>query len=151
MKPDLIIGPLDDPYILRWVLLRFRGWQLALHKIVRSDDDRALHDHVGDNWSLILRGSYLDVRAHEWEHYPDHDDGAPYKLVRWFEYRRAETPHRLVLRDDKPVWTLWLRGPMRRDWGFHCPKGWRHWRDYCDMKPGEGFAKAYSQVGRGCE
>lgn len=142
--PDLIIGPSDNPYMHRWHLLRCRGLQLSLHKIWRSDDDRALHDHSGDNVSVILKGAYLEVR--------DPDGPRSYCGIpgRFIVFRRAETPHRLEL-PWGPVWTLWLRFPPRREWGFHCKgKGWIHWRrflaesDY--SKPG-----STSTVGPGCD
>jgi len=133
--PDLVAGEASDPYLLRWHVARWRGWQLALHLILRSDDARALHDHRADNASLILQGSYLEVLSHAWER--------PYrarKRLAWRPWRfwriylrRAETPHRLVLPGGYPVWTLWLRGPPRREWGFWCSRGcrgWRAWREY---------------------
>mgnify|MGYP000066528385 CR=1 FL=1 len=43
-----------------------------------------------------------------------------------------------------PVWTLFLTGPFRREWGFHCPQGWRHWRDFTSGANGE-------RVGKGCD
>jgi hypothetical protein len=145
MTPDLIIGPKDRPYMLRWHLFRWRGWQLALHKICRSDDDRALHDHVGNNISFVLWGDYYEVLSHEWETYRE----------RWcwwlgFYFRRAEMPHRIVKLDNGPVWTIWLRWPPRRQWGFHCPKGWRHWREYVTLTD-DYYKDGISTVGKGCE
>lgn len=140
--PDLIIG--DPPQTLRWHIFRWRGWQLALHKWLLSDNDRALHDHSGDNISIILNRGYWEVIGvggiwHQWKL---RRPGVPY-------FRKAETPHRVVLHDDRPVWTLWLRWPPRRQWGFHCPKGWIHWKKFLGQdytQPG-----AVSTVGRGCD
>jgi hypothetical protein len=150
--PDLIIGPRDNPYMLRWHLLRFRGWQLALHKMLRDDDDRALHDHRGDNLSIVLRGGYLEWFSHR---------GDPIDCV-WRKpgsiiFRRGETPHRLTLgyssedgKTQRPSWSLWLRWPSRREWGFYCPKGWIPWQKFCAMpdysKPG-----STSEIGPGCD
>lgn len=133
LRPDLIIGGTENPYMIRWVLFRFRGWQLALHKICRSDDDRALHDHVGDNLSIILKGRYTEM--------PDRQVYGAGNVV----FRRADKPHRLVLDPGKPVWTLWLRGPHIREWGFHCPKGWVHWTLFTS-----GGKDGVSTIGRGC-
>lgn len=141
-KPDLTIGPLENPYMLRWHIFRWRGWQLALHKICRSDDDRALHDHVGDNISVILKGRYTEYPG-EWGH------GTVYSAPA-FIFRKAETPHRLVLDEGGVTWTLWLRWPPRREWGFHCPNGWRHWKAY--IAPTEDYYKdGVSVVGKGCD
>lgn len=164
LKPSLVIGPADNPYMHRWHLIRARGLQLALHHIMRSDDDRALHDHSGDNWSLILFGTpYSEVvreylgtspdiiyRVDAWQR---DGEGRLYRdrIVQrkaWHIYfRKAEIPHRLILDKGQSVWTLWLRLPPRRDWGFHCPKGWMHWKRYI----GEDYNKTgKSPIGRGC-
>lgn len=107
----------------RWHLLQWRGWQLALHKIWRSDDDRALHDHKADNLSVILKGQYTEIRS-------EGDRGQVYGAGNWI-FREAEQRHRLVLDEGKPVWTLWLRWPARREWGFW-PVGGKfvHWTDW---------------------
>ena len=136
--PDLIIGPRDNPYMYRWHLLRFRGWQLSLHKIWRSDDDRALHDHSGDNLSIILKGQYTEL--------PDRQVYGAGNVI----FRKAEKAHRLVLDEGKPVWTLWLRWPPRREWGFHCPKGWRHWKQFVKT-PDYSTPGSVSEAGPGCD
>ena len=146
--PDLIIGPAHNPQTLRWHLLRWRGWQLALHKWLRSDDDRALHDHVSWNVSIILWGRYREIFSHKWE-MPWQNSKIRRPLIPYF--RRAATPHRVeLLPGSGPVWSLWLRGPPRRSWGFYCPKGWKHWRDYVNESdysaPG-----SVSSVGPGCD
>lgn len=144
--PDLIIGTLFNPRTYRWHLwlpsfLKERGWQLSLHKWFRSDDDRALHDHRSWSLSIILTGGYYEVTK----------DGSRWCGVGSFIFRRAETPHRVLLKDGAPaVWSIWLRGKSVREWGFHCPKGWRHWKEYVAdtdySKPG-----SVSTIGRGCE
>jgi hypothetical protein len=141
-KPDLIIGPASNPQTLRWHIFKWRGWQLALHKWCRSDDDRALHDHSGHNVSLILTGGYFEVLQGGVERFR-------WPLVPYF--RRADLPHCIKLPSGgKPVWTLWLRWPPSREWGFHCPKGWRHWKEYTSTRdysaPG-----SISEVGPGCD
>ena len=143
--PDLIIGPKDQPQTLRWHLIRWRGWQVALHKWLRSDNDRALHDHKSDNVSILLWGTYREWFSHAWQH-PKWKLRVPFLPI----YRRAETPHRVELVDEKPVWTLWIRGPERRNWGFWCsPFRWVPWEDYLAERdysvPGSS-----STVGNGC-
>lgn len=112
----------------RWHLLRWHGWQLALHKIWRSDDDRAMHDHIGDNVSVLLTGCYEELRSCPRCKQGEVSGHSALRIPLIPYFRRAETPHRLVL--TKPVWTLWLRWPRRREWGFHCPSGWVHEKDY---------------------
>ena len=134
--PAIVIGG-TDAYLRRWYVLPRNRWgNLYLHEFVRSDDDRALHDHPWRNVSVLLRGSYLE-----------HGDDGTVRLRRAGAIvgRRAEAAHRIALIEGQPVWTLFLTGPKRREWGFLCPKGWRHWRDFAN--PADGGAT----VGRGCD
>lgn len=136
-KPDLVIGPRDAPQTLRWHLFRWRGIQVSLHRWVRSDSDRALHDHSAGSVSILLTGCYRDWLSHSWEK-PRWKFCIP--LVPY--YRSARTAHRVELTHG-PLWTLWIRFKPRRSWGFYCPKGWVHWRDFVDSRD-------IGQVGRGC-
>jgi len=146
--PDLIIGPPSDPQTKRWHILKRRGWQLALHEWHRSDHDRALHDHSADNWSIILDGWYDEVFSHRWE-------AMRMKLRRpWIPfYRRADEPHRVVIEprvlNRGRCYTLWLRMPPRREWGFVCKHGWRHNADYIAER--NYYDSKASTVGKGCD
>lgn len=143
-KPDLTIGPAHDPQTLRWHLFKFRGLQIALHRWCRSDSDRALHDHSGDNISILLTGRYREWFSHAWEK-PRYKTRWP--LVPYF--RMGETPHRVELYRGV-IWSLWIRWPPRREWGFWCPKGWRHWRQYVAERGGY-YEAGISTTGRGCD
>jgi len=180
-KPDLIIGPRANPQTIRWHLLVVRGgWQLSLHKWLRSDDDRAPHDHKADNLSVILsHQGFVEVVRHYFNGSGIIVPGTDYPpswLVRrgwqlqadgrWFKdrehfrkpwrfyFRKAETPHRIELIDGRPVWTLWLRWPARRRWGYWCPKGWRDADEYNTNRQGgtdNYYETGISEVGRGCD
>ncbi len=140
--PDFFIGPRDDPYMLRWwVIPRNRWFNIYLHKFLHSDDDRAMHDHPWINMSVLLCGSYI-------EHTPAGSflrkpwrPWAPWRLP----MRRPTSLHRVALIDGKPVWTLFITGPVVREWGFACPQGWRHWKDFVSMRDGG------NERGKGCE
>lgn len=111
----------DDCYMERWRIVQTPWFQLRVHHILRSDYDRALHDHPFDFISLILSGSYMEITP---------ESEAP---IRWplrlphvylpgeLNIKRAENLHRLVL--EAPVWTLVLAGAVRRKWGFKHPDG----------------------------
>jgi hypothetical protein len=134
-KPDFIIGPHDAPYLHRWwVIPRNRWFNIYLHQILASDDDRALHDHPWVNCSIILKGGYVEITP----------TGS--KVRRRFlpVLRRAIAAHRLVIKAGKPCWSLFITGPIIRQWGFHCPKGWRIWTEFVN-------ARDSGQIGRGCE
>jgi hypothetical protein len=59
--PDFIIGGQANPYLLRWwIIPRNRFFNIYLHRFLRSDDDRALHDHSWCNVSILLDGAYYE-------------------------------------------------------------------------------------------
>lgn len=142
-SPDYIIGDTNDAYLRRWwVVPRNRWFNIYLHNFLRSDDDRALHDHPWVNCSILLCGSYREhlpggaVRLRKpWRPW------APWRLT----LRGATAAHRVELIDGRPVWTLFITGPKVREWGFLCPQGWRHSTEYVARRPGG------NSIGRGCE
>lgn len=148
--PDLIIGPRDNPQTLRWVLFNWRGYQLCLHKWLRSDEDRALHDHKADNLTLILSRQGFREMVREYVEYGGYLDCWWDRSAWTPHFRKAETPHRVALYDMRPVWTLWFRWPPRRRWGFHCPKGWVDADDFLASK-GDYYVEGNSVKGRGCD
>ena len=132
--PDFVIGPAHNPYLRRWHLVRDRAaGNTYLHQILRDDDDRALHDHPWDSQSHVLAGVLREIMT----------DGERLLGAGTRAARSAESAHRLEVVEG-PVWSLFTTGPWRREWGFHCPNGWRHWRDFTDSESGGG------QIGRGC-
>lgn len=151
--PDFQIGGADNPYCNRWwVIPRNKLFNIYLHQFVRDDDDRALHDHPWANCSILLRGAYTETlfacRPSPGVWLPgvrrrQRHPGIPV-------FRHARTAHRVVLPRDAagkpiPCWSLFLTGPVFRQWGFWCPRGrWVHWRDFTAGERGE-------IVGRGCE
>jgi len=61
--PDFVIGPSEMPYLRRWwIIPRNRFFNIYLHQFLHSDDDRALHDHMYINLSILLRGRYIEPR-----------------------------------------------------------------------------------------
>ena len=84
--PDFIIGKPGSPYMRRWyVIPRNRWFNIYLHNIVRSDDNRALHDHPWWNLSILLKGSYREVTP----------DGTFVRGAGSMVFRRATAAHRL--------------------------------------------------------
>lgn len=153
---DFAIGGDENPYCLRWwVIPRNRFFNIYLHHFLRDDDDRALHDHPWVNCSIPLRTGYIEERfLRPWE------AGKPLpgtiltqRHVGGFYFRRGSTPHRVILfkdQDMKPIpsWSLFITGPVLREWGFVCPSGrWVHWKIFTDF---ENTGQS-GLVGRGCE
>ena len=131
--PDVLIGDPLDPYLRRWhVVPRNRVCNVYLHHFRRDDDKRALHDHPWPSLSVILRGGYTEVTTVGRRWY-----GRGSVII-----RRALHTHRLEVGASE-AWTLFVTGPHVREWGFHCRRGWVHWRQFADAdNPGA--------IGRGC-
>lgn len=137
-KPHFVIGP---RYLLRWYVIPRNPWlNVYLHQFLHDDEDRALHDHPWWFVSWVLRGKYYEI--------------TPNNFIRrdWLSlaFRPAEHAHRVVLEKRLadglaiPCWTLVVTGSVTRDWGFWCPQGWRHWKEFTAKDD-------YGQVGRGCD
>jgi len=145
-EPDFYIGGTENPYLLRWwIIPRNRFFNIYLHKFLRDDDDRALHDHPWVSCSIVLSGGYTEYLKggkKKWR--------VPFNII----FRRAVTAHRIRLFREidsftgkmRPTtaWTLFITGPKIREWGFHCPKGWTHWKIFCDETD-------HGNIGRGCQ
>lgn len=145
--PDQVIGPPKAPYLQRWWIVKRRFFNLYLHRVPRSDDDRALHDHPSWNMSIILDGGYVEVMpTQSWQlSYVDFERGGLQRKRRgagkWL-WRSAHSRHRLEVAHEGAV-TLWMRGPTIHGWGFYCRKGFVPWQEF--VKP-----NAPGEVGRGC-
>lgn len=154
-RADFTIGSPLDPYMQRWWLIpRNRFCNVYLHCFLRSDDDRALHDHPWRSLSLLLRGECVEHTI----------DAGGIHQRRWLcvgdvRLRSATLAHRIELprrvelstawkwhEGIEPCWTLFLTGPVERDWGFHCAeRGWVPWQAFTD--PATGGAT----TGKGCD
>ena len=136
------INRLSEPYLTKLYIVRTPLFQDALHWIHSSDRDRDMHDHPRDFVSIVLRGGYLEARpspaATSWKAvgtaaFPEPDVYLTERR-RWsVAYRRAADPHRIVHVEPHTL-TLVLWGRKKREWGFHTPWGWRHWRTYLGVE-----------------
>lgn len=110
-----------DPYLYRWYLLRTPWVALFLHRFVRSDEDRALHDHP---WAFLV----IPI----WRGYVEHNDKGQRRVwpLLGIRFRRATYRHRVQLIHGRPAWSLFFRFREHRTWGFW-PGGrfidWRSW------------------------
>lgn len=152
---DVPIGDKDDIYLERWfVIPRNHTFNIYLHHIIKDDDDRAMHDHVANNVSIILTGGYDELMFAE----PPVAGRPLPKMVKHGRragdviFRKADVAHRLMRRPDMPgeVWTLFIKFGDWRQWGFWCPLGrWVHWKEFTGIQDGSG--KAYgTMVSNGC-
>ena len=136
--PDFVIGGAERPYMRRWwILPRNPIFNIYLHQFLRSDDDRALHDHPWWNLSVLLKGRYTEhtISAGGVNVFKEYGAGD-------WRFRFAKAAHRIELTHGE-CWTLFITGPRIRSWGFHCPNGWKHWRDFV-------AGSDTGSVGKGC-
>jgi hypothetical protein len=125
-RPDQILSEYGAEYMKRWFLEKDRSeGSVYIHRILRSDYDEELHDHPGDNMTILLDGEIDEQR----------EEGLfrlePGAIV----IRKAEERHRLLL--ERPVTTLWIMGERVRQWGF--------WTDEGDFVPSEEFFRTRSR------
>jgi len=153
-KPEFIIGGHEDPYLRRHFLIpRNPFFNVYVHEFLRSDDDRAHHDHPWlFNASWLIDGAYIE-----------HTITAGGALIRThrkagdFKFRWGKAPHRVELIGNEdgppgrlvmiksPCWTVFITGPRVREWGFYCmERGWIHWNKF--TAPDDKGA-----VGKGCD
>lgn len=154
----VIRDPAGTPYLYRYTLLKGPGFKVMLHRIVRSDGDRELHDHPWSFLTIMLRGGYYEET--EAPNDITYSNGGPtrsaWKPPGTIAWHPAEHRHRVRLRkvwtgefvnvDDaygwhsEPVyaereaWTLVIRGPRRREWGFWTDCGWQPWKQFVDKR-----------------
>lgn len=133
------IGPPDDPYLVRFRILQTPFFSIFFHRIFRPDKQREVHDHPWTFFSLILRGRYEEDVPTD---FPDENGGSLVRrIVRWFNFKRAEGRHTIRSVSRVPVWTLVFTGPERREWGFWIP-------ELCDEEP--GCVETGQRHGSGC-
>lgn len=137
---DFVVGGRDSPYLRRWWLVpRNPFLNVYLHEFLRSDDDRALHDHPWWSLSLLIKGCMVE--------HCDDVLGRPLRLPLGpgeVRLRSARFAHRLALPARGSCWTLFVTGPVLREWGFHCRHGWVPWRDFTRVDDA-------GSIGAGCE
>jgi hypothetical protein len=104
---------------------------IRLHRIMRPDGDRHLHDHPWNARTFILRGGYTEVRPRRhcgmsnWsDTYPVKREAGETAALKFGEY------HRITSVSDGGVWTLFVTGKYRGTWGFDVDGVKKPWREY---------------------
>lgn len=148
--PDMTIyRRTTEEYIRRWYLVpRNRYFSVYLHQAL-LDDDEPPHDHPWMNMSYILRGGYYETQFS-----PLQDSRGRWHLpgvVRFrgpgsVVFRSATTIHRLVVEttERKESWSLFITGPVVRDWGFWGVRGWVSHKLILDIIYGDGGSSKFN-------
>ena len=129
-------------YLDRWGL-GVGHWSpgIAIHRITGPDSGRDLHDHPWWFGSLVLWGGYTEERINIREAVPAAADASQWPGVcapgfenrrRWLSWQvmRLDECHRITALWGKVCWTVVVRGPHRRGWGFYTKDGWIAQGDY---------------------
>lgn len=111
----------------RWAILETPWFNIYLHHLLKSDEDKDFHDHGWPFTSIILKGGYI-------EHSPT--GSRTYTVGRIIEHA-ASDPHKIELLE--PTWTLVFTGKHRGFWGYHTPEGWVHHKIYRILKHSPKF------------
>jgi hypothetical protein len=113
-------------YMHRWWLVP-PTWRLPfcirIHHILRADADPYLHDHPFDWRTIILDGWYREE---------DVFGTMRLRLAGDTRAASAETLHRIDEVSEGGVWTMFIIGKRRNEWGFMVgnPSRKIHWREY---------------------
>jgi len=103
---------------------------VRIHRIKKSDDDRALHDHPWRFVTVILKGGYYEVRPVYGDRYTEQETGCPLRLqgvirheTKWHGpgsilIRSHKDFHRLVVPEGGEAWTMFTTGKYLHKWGF---------------------------------
>lgn len=122
---------LEKEIMSRQGVLHFRRWRIIstpwfgiyIHRIYKADDDKYLHDHPWDYWSMVLTGSYNEQT--ETLIRPGHAK-ENMLIPGSCNSRMAEQFHKIKSLNTKSVTTLFVTGKRRRDWGYKVGKYWVH-------------------------
>lgn len=120
-------------FIVRLHLFKTPWCSVVLHWINKPDEEPYLHDHPVSFFSLILKGWYREQRQKD-HHYRHGGYGTEHcsGVRKWFNWIKA-TPgdrHTITNLPPKGALTLCFMGPKTREWGYHTPEGWVHWKAY---------------------
>lgn len=144
-NPYSTLGSSSDPYMERGWLKNFtkdEPMSIRLHHTLRSDSDRALHDHPWENVSIIVAGECIEVMPED-QNQPCMMDTNHYVRV-WRRpgdvvVRKATDRHRLIIPEGGAgMWSIFMMGIKVQSWGFYDPHLGKkvYWKDYLKLPEG---------------
>lgn len=96
----------------RWCILKTPWFDVYLYGIYQADKDKHLHDHPWDYTSYIIYGEFVEKSL---------DEG----ITKYHKCRagqvvknKAERFHKINTLMTPSVYTLFITGKPRRDWGY---------------------------------
>jgi len=135
----------DEVYMYRWWLFnayphgndgagrRYGDWlpSFRIHRIMREDRDRHMHDHPWNARTFILRGWYNEERQFDppWMFHDDARNTIHRKAGDTAQLHFGEF-HRIKEVSEGGAWTLFITWKKRGTWGFRVNGRKVPWRDY---------------------
>lgn len=117
-------------YLNRWSVTSDRLGGVMLHRMDAPDPGVDLHDHPWWFVSIILWGGYIEERADIRNACARAETVEPSRGDRvtrkWLSARtmRLDECHTITRLRRKTSWSLVIKGPRRRGWGFYLPGGY---------------------------
>lgn len=143
-EKKVIVNCEKQPYLHRWYLFKSRRVTLFAHKFVRSDEDRALHDHPWDFLVIPLWRGYVEHNNRK-EHFLGKvirvDGVTRVHPILGTRFRDTTYRHRVLLLNGPdgqplPAWSLFFHFERLRSWGYWLPQGFvfhdKWWKDLCE-------------------
>ena len=112
--PCRLISRDGAPYLERYYVGQRFGVTVYLHRFVGCDGDPELHDHPWNALSIVLSGSYIELRGRL-----DGDVGIAKRrvMVKFWNWISADSMHRITSCEPE-TWTLFMHRPRVKGWGF---------------------------------
>ena len=110
---------------------KFDRFPLAfrIHKIVKEDDDRHLHDHPWNCRTFILKGWYREERNEPWEDNNYLRKAGDTSRLNFDEY------HKITQVCDEGAYTMFVTGKYQGTWGFLVDGIKVKYREYLGLGP----------------
>lgn len=125
-----------EGYMERYWLYPFdenNSINIRIHHILRSDEDRHLHDHPWPSTSVILKGGYWEILPEDQSQDPTLDAERRKRIWRSpgdVVTRKAGDRHAIELPEGQTSWSMFIMGKYEQQWGFYLPEGKMYWREY---------------------
>lgn len=118
-RPARLIKIGDQPYLERYYMGRLFGRYWYLHRFVRNDCEREVHDHPWDSAiSFVLTGQYTEARCALTGNYPQMEERVVRRINRIIRRRLHIDLHRITAVMPE-TWTLFGHGEWKWPWGFY--------------------------------
>lgn len=139
-----ILGNSEDPtdvYLVRYFVLQSKYCNIYLHRFLRSDRDD-LHDHPWNFATYLVDGAYSEVTPNGTNRRTNYTDGLGKRVKQnTLVFRKATDKHQVKVDRDFRYYerrlaplTLFISGPVKRDWGFWVNGVWTHWQIYLNKQ-----------------